>query len=144
MTDKKIPLGRGRGSLLDIMKQREQERKREREYEGHSLETPSQSSSDQTRSFEGHFHQSSSDQTRSFERHFHQSSLDQTRSLVEQPQSSFEAQIPIAVNKGRGRANLANLMKLRESELESEQIRTVGRSRSVGRGTLMGLLPRHR
>ncbi|XP_032678722.1 piwi-like protein Ago3 isoform X2 [Odontomachus brunneus] len=123
MTDK-IPLGRGRGSLLDIMRQREQERRR-REY---SVETPSQSSSDPTKSFEGHSFQSSMDQTRLFEEHL---------------QSSFETQISATV-KGRGRANLASLMKLRNSDnvLESQQIKTVGQSRSTGRGTLLDLLPK--
>ncbi|EFN87544.1 piwi-like protein Ago3 [Harpegnathos saltator] len=118
MTDKKIPIGKGRGStLLEMMRKREiQEREKQKEQErlAHSIETPSQESSSQTRSFERY------------------------------SQSSFAESSVHSI--GRGRAQLSSLVKSHSSGNESEPKASaaishgVAKHGSLGRGSLISLL----
>lgn len=109
MDNKKKPAGRGH--LLDMMRQIEGETLRSRGL-SHSVETPSVSSGDQTRSFEG---QSSSEL---------QSSIGTTGSNI---------------SVGRGRAQLTSLIRSMSSappESRGPSAAAVSRG-AVGRGSLI-------
>lgn len=137
MSDKKPTNGgSGRSSLLEMMRRREERRRQEEGLAHHSVETPSQTSSDpQTKSHEGH------------------------------SQSSDGGTLPPPVaSVGRGRAQLASMLKLHSSSsssgTESRELPALGHGAvghgavghgairkdiaghgaTIGRGSLLGLL----
>lgn len=127
MSDKKqLPLGRGRGSLLlEMMRQKEQEKREQGPR--HSLETPSQSSLDQTKSFEGRSQSSLGTPAISTGR-----GRAQLSSLIKSQSSSggMESNYPVHGAVGHGTAG---------SEVSS----SMGSRGALGRGSLIALLQRH-
>lgn len=104
MDDSKKPPSKGRGSLLlQMMKESKLERLH------HSLETPSCSSTEQTRSFE-----------------------------TASPQSSFTSSANAGVGAGRGRGQLTSLLKSMSLSSSGSESRGPTQLQPMGRGSFLG------
>lgn len=122
MSDKKIFPGKGCGILLEVMKRREEEKRKQQEQQSlaHSVETPSQLSSHQTRSYEGPSRSSSGDTSTTVSRGRGRAKL---IDLLKQRSSSSasEPNVPVTSHGAAsyketghvtiGRGNLAHLLQ---------------------------------